>query len=109
MTNDTEIPMIFEDDMEDDNVIVFPFFQRINADELSTERVTEHYLEQLMKLFRYHGFEIENEKMINDMTVISMLLNAALKRNIGKSDNFQITLDKITQHVIASMEVAEED
>jgi len=103
-----EPEIVTEDTIEEkkDNIIIFPYFQRIQADDLNCEQITEHYMNQFMKLMEYHGFDTENEDMINDMTVISMLTNAALNRSIGKSDNFQVTLDSILNQLMRAAAAA---
>ncbi len=93
----------------EDNVIIFPHFQRINAEELNSDTVTEHYFSQLLKLLEYHGFDTSDDQFVNDMTIVNMLLTASLDRNLGKSNMLHGALDSIMMQLMNASEAVGEN
>lgn len=87
-------------------VIIFPYISQCNTEESPqlTQEITLHYIRQLIHMFERHGFDIEEEDFVNDMSVILMLLQATLDRNIGKNNRAISLLDKTALCLLDKLE-----
>lgn len=58
------------------------------------DRLTDHYGIQLINKLAMHGFDVDNDKFMNDYIFTMETLRACLLRNIGVSHPLQKLSDK---------------
>lgn len=86
------------------NVHVFPSLKRydIQIDENTTNQeidiLTNHYMDQIIKTFENHGFEV-NKRFLSDLKYVEDYMKSAMLRNIGKYHVCQDYIDDIEEYV----------